>query len=122
MPTLLQLFKHVKEQDDHPFLLEVIRTVVRERLAMPHAAVWWVMESYQRDTFKHDTPIAEAVRQAKATGVRRHRLYTDDCPDEVGYLLWYQFIDSQGEYDSDEFVMDTERAENKTTAYIRNRV
>ncbi|OHB19390.1 MAG: hypothetical protein A2854_04270 [Parcubacteria group bacterium RIFCSPHIGHO2_01_FULL_56_18] len=119
MPTLLRLFKHVKEQDNHPFMLDTIRAVIRSRLAMPHAAVWWVFESVRLDTHK---TIAEAIEAIKTEGVKVHEVPSFGGFEKVaGYSLWYR---EDGAYPTDDpywdiIVFDSYEAERLTEAYIK---
>ena len=119
MPTLLQLLKHVKEQDNHPFMLDTIRAVIRARLPMPHAAVWWVFESVRLDTYK---TIAEAIEAIKVEGLKAHEIPSFGGHNKVvGYGLWYR---EDGGYPTDDLywdiiVFDSGEAECLTERYIK---
>lgn len=122
MATLYQLLKHVKEKGNHPFLLEVIRAVIRERMGMPHAAVWCVMETIRLDERIGDVNAAgipKFVEEAKRWGPRKHRLFCGDSESDEGYLVGYYYRDAYGEYDYEEFVIDATHAEYLADEYIR---
>ncbi len=118
MLTLIDLYKHARKRNDLS-TLEVTLAVMRERLPMPHAAVWWIIESARLENT--ETTLDVRVKTAKATGVQLHTLHYDEQPTR-GYLLGYYVLMNPGrwdaEWDYDEIVVDAEYAEEMTRRYL----
>ena len=116
--SLVALLKHVKEHDDHPFLLAVIREVIKQKLPMMEAAVWCIFESIRLDCrYRHmtETGVSDFVAKADRSPAV-HVVYGEKM---FGYLVFFGFIDSYGEYDCDEFVIDADYAAQMTREYIK---
>ena len=117
MHTLTHLYRFLKEHGENPFMLDVIREVVRAKLPMPHAAVWWIMQSLRLGNFKSGSGIESYVHSARRTGVREHWLYHDE-PGQKGYVLECYYRVSESEYDTDVFVVDEVFASDLTRRYL----